>query len=210
MTNTAKEAAFGLAQIGNFLRSEQWRTGEDSGLTPTQQDILATLHRMGALRVRAIADRLGVTHPTASDAIGALQSKGLIEKTTDPEDGRAVLITLTRLGRVTAEKNDTFPAGFLSTIGELRLDDLAGLQRSLTSIIRSLQERGLIEPQRLCVTCRFFRPNAHADTATPHHCAFVDAAFGNARLRLDCSDHIEADEDERHRNWREFLAVQSA
>lgn len=210
MDDETKQAAFGLAQIGIFLRSAQWRVGEDCGLTPTQIHILETLHRLGALRVRTIADRLGVAHPTASDAVGALESKGLIEKQADARDGRAVLISLTRPGREIAERDDAFPAGFLSAIGELGADNQAGLQRSLTSIIRSLQERGLIEPQRLCVTCRFFRPNAHAGAAKPHHCAFVDAAFGDARLRLDCRDHMEADDVGKLQNWRGFLGRQSA
>lgn len=206
----AKQAAFGLAQIGTFLRSAQWRAGEEQGLTPTQLDILATLARLGAVRVRTLANHLGVTHPTASDAVSTLQSKGLIEKQTDPADSRAVLVKLTTRGRGITEREDAFPGGFLSAIDELGADDQAGLLRSLTSIIRSLQQDGLIEPHRLCATCRFFRPNAHPGAAKPHHCAFVDAAFSDAALRTDCGDHIEADDVGKHRQWRRFLDAQSA
>jgi hypothetical protein len=31
-----------------------------------------------------------------------------------------------------------------------------------------------------------------ADAEAPHHCAFVDAAFGDAALRMDCADHQDA------------------
>src|SRR5690606_10274194 len=132
-----------------------------------------------------------------SDAVGTLQSKGLIEKRPDPRDGRAVLVDLTGRGRSLTREADILPAGLLSAIGQLDPDERSGLHRALTGIIRSLQEAGSIDPQRLCATCRFFRPNAHPDAAKPHHCAYVDAAFGNEALRLDCSDHIEADDVER-------------
>lgn len=207
--STTSQAAFGLAQIGAFLRSAQWRTGEEHGLTPTQLSILAALRRLGDVRVQILAGRLGVTHPTASDAVSALQSKGLVEKLPDPDDGRAVLIRLTAQGKLLAQKADTFPSGFLSAIGQLDSGDQSGLHRSLTKIIRSLQEAGLIEPQRLCATCEFFRPNAHPGAAKPHHCAYVDAAFGDAELRLDCGDHVQADDIEKEQKWRCFLETQS-
>ena len=45
---------------------------------------------------------------------------------------------------------------------------------------------------RMCLDCRFFRPDVHDDPARPHHCAFVDAPFGDAQLRIDCADHQPA------------------
>jgi hypothetical protein len=40
----------------------------------------------------------------------------------------------------------------------------------------------------------------------PHHCAFVNAAFGAAALRLDCADHEEAGPEEAARNSQIFAA----
>ena len=56
-------------------------------------------------------------------------------------------------------------------------------------MIRTLQEKGRIPVARMCVSCRFFQPFRHDNPARPHHCAFVDAAFGDEELRLDCPDH---------------------
>lgn len=204
-----EQVAFGLAKIGAALRTAQWRAGEQSGLTPTQIGILTTLHRLGADRVQALAGQLGVTHATASDAVAALHGKGLVEKSPDPRDGRAVLVGLTESGRRAAQDSGAYPPELLTAVARLRPDDQAGLRRSLTGIIRSLQESGLIEPQRLCVTCRFFRPNAHPGSDKPHHCAFVDAAFGDASLRLDCGDHEEADDADKARQWTRFLEATS-
>jgi hypothetical protein len=39
------------------------------------------------------------------------------------------------------------------------------------------------------VTCRFFRRDAHPDSARPHHCALLDAPIGSGELRVDCAEH---------------------
>jgi hypothetical protein len=58
----------------------------------------------------------------------------------------------------------------------------------------------------MCVTCKYFRPNVHPDKRAPHHCAFIDAAFGDEALRLDCAEHEQAGAAESARLWNEFLA----
>src|SRR3546814_11623498 len=87
------------------------------------------------------------------------------------------------------------------------LDDgeRAAFLKGLTKMIGALQTRGTIPVQRMCVSCAHFRPNVHSDAATPHHCAFVDAALGDASLRLDCDDHVEADASARLDIWATFL-----
>jgi hypothetical protein len=75
----------------------------------------------------------------------------------------------------------------------------------LVKMIRTLQERGEIPVSRMCVTCRFFRPRVHDDPTRPHHCAFVDAPFGDRSLRLECADHEAAPEGQRARGWEQFL-----
>jgi hypothetical protein len=55
-------------------------------------------------------------------------------------------------------------------------------------MIRALQDGGQIPLSRMCVTCRYFRENAH-EQGPPHHCAFVDAPLGVAELRMDCNEH---------------------
>ncbi|WP_242908088.1 hypothetical protein [Actinomadura terrae] len=53
----------------------------------------------------------------------------------------------------------------------------------------SLQDRRAIPVARMCLTCTYFRPNAHPGTDRPHHCAFVDNPFDDGELRLECPDH---------------------
>jgi hypothetical protein len=42
---------------------------------------------------------------------------------------------------------------------------------------------------RMCVSCRFFRPEAHPGEESPHHCALLDLALARSDLRVDCPEH---------------------
>lgn len=198
------QIAAALVRIAVVLRSFAWERSERADLTPTQAQILTRLAARGPSRVSALADDLGVTQPTVSDAVAALVRKGHVARAPDPEDGRAVLLRLTSSGRQEAEAAATPPPAMLAALETLRPADRAAMQRGLVGLIRALQEARAIPVQRLCVTCAHFRPHAHDDAARPHHCAFVDAAFGDAALRIDCGDHEEAAEEDRAQLWARF------
>ena len=70
-------------------------------------------------------------------------------------------------------------------------------------MIRTLQLNGEIPVSRMCLTCVHFRPNVHTG-AEPHHCAFVDAAFGARHLRLECGDHQPAAPQQEKDAWAAF------
>lgn len=196
--------ATGLAKIGMFLRAEGWRAAESEALTPTQGQILVHLAQRGPARVTALADELAVTQPTVSDAVSALIRKGQVEKSPDPADGRASLLKATQQGRRVAKAMAQWPDALLAAGDVLDPTEQAAFLKALTKMIRALQVQGAIPVQRMCATCRFFRPNVHEDQAAPHHCNFVDAAFGDASLRLDCGEHEAASDPAALANWRRF------
>jgi DNA-binding MarR family transcriptional regulator len=194
----------GLARLGAVLRAHGRRAADHRGLTPTQAQILVFLHARGPARVGDVAAMLAVTQPTASDAVAALLRKGLVRRGADPDDARAALLQPTAAGRTLAGELAGWPDAPLAAVTALSESERAGLLRALTTMIRTLQQRGEIPVQRLCVTCRFFRPFVHDDAAAPHHCAFVDAAFGESALRIDCGDHEPAEAAEAETAWRSF------
>ncbi|MDJ0947971.1 MAG: MarR family winged helix-turn-helix transcriptional regulator [Alphaproteobacteria bacterium] len=201
----------GLAKIGTALRSNAWKGAEALGLTPTQGEILALLRARAkaGMRLSEVADALAVRQPTASDAVAALVRKELVSRGPDPADGRAIALKLTRRGRTAADRIAHWPDFLLRAVDVLAPEEQAAVHLALIKMIRTLQVRGEIPVSRLCVTCRFFRPNAHDDPDTPHHCAFVDAPFGPRHLRLDCPEHEEAPAESRDALWTDFLANES-
>src|SRR4029450_305171 len=188
-----KRLTTGLAKVGIALKQQAWAEAGGRGLTPTQGQALALLRANPAgLRLGELAGQLGVTAATTSDSVGALARKGLVTKEALAGDGRAVVVRLTAAGAREAAAAAAWPDFLLEAVDELSGDEQAAFLRGLVTMIRTLQTRGRIPVARMCVSCQFFRPFEHDDPAAPHHCAFVDAPFGDGELRLDCPDHRAA------------------
>jgi DNA-binding MarR family transcriptional regulator len=198
----AERVGTGLAKIGMALKTRAWRGAAPERITPTQAQALVLLR--GAprgLSLGEVAKGLGVTAPTASDAVAALISKGLVSRGRSADNHRVVVLTLATKGKALADRVTGWPDFLLRAVGTLPPAEQAGFLRALVKIIRDLQEAGDIPTQRMCVSCRYFRPNANSDRERPHRCAFVDAAFGDRHLRLDCGEQEPAPSGEAQANW---------
>ena len=195
----------GLDRFASAMRREVRRTNASRGLNPAQDAILRMLlARPAGLRVRVLAAHLGVRQPTVTGSVIALERKGLVRRQTDPTDARCTIVKV-------APEALANPAAAPTPIAAAALADLseaeqASLLKTLIKLIRSLQLRHAIPPQRICVTCKYFLPNVHPEAVEPHHCAFVDAPFGNRALRLDCAEHEQAGAPEMARNWNAFTS----
>ncbi|MGH2587377.1 MAG: MarR family winged helix-turn-helix transcriptional regulator [Dehalococcoidia bacterium] len=204
----AQRVAAGLAKIGLALKHRAWQEAGPRGITPTQGQVLAVLHNHPqGLSLTAIAEQLAVTAPTASDAVRVLTEKGLMRKERDAEDGRSIRVLLTAEGRRLAEAAAGWPDFLAAAVDTLAPEEQAVFLRALVKMIRELQERGEIPVARMCVGCRFFRPNVHPDRERPHHCAYVDAPFGDRSLRVDCADYEDVPAHERTALWEAFVTA---
>jgi DNA-binding MarR family transcriptional regulator len=202
-----RRVTIGLAKIGIALKQQAWAEASGRGLTPTQGQVLALLRaNPDGLRLRKLAEQLGVTAATASDSVTALHRKGLVAKKPTADDGRGVVVVLTPTGSREAAAAATWPDFLLEAVGELSTAEQATFLRALVAMIRTLQEKGRIPVARMCVSCRFFQPFRHNNPALPHHCAFVDAPFGDGELRLDCPDHSAAPVEQAAHTWEVFRA----
>ena len=72
-----------------------------SPFTLTQQIALIVVVQDGPIRLRDLARRIGTTPATATRSTDALEAASLVERRTDPLDGRGVLVAATPLGRRT-------------------------------------------------------------------------------------------------------------
>lgn len=196
--------AQGLAKLGMVLRSRAWQEGFSRDLTPTQGQVLTHLERRAGSTLNEVAEAMGVRASTASEAVAVLERKGLVSKQRAAEDGRRLALHLTAEGKAEAGSVATWPDFMADIVDSLSAEEQGLLLRLLQKMIRELQERGEIPIARMCSTCRFFRPQAHADLLRPHHCAYVDAAFGDRDLRLECPEHEPASGAEAAAAWERF------
>ena len=71
----------------------------EEGLTETQFGILEMLFHLGPLRPQEITKKHFTTGGNTTFVVTGLEKEGLLKRTPDPSDGRAVLVTLTAKGR---------------------------------------------------------------------------------------------------------------
>jgi len=93
----AGEVAATLERLFGVFRSLSPR----DGLSLTAAATLSTLERSGPCRLTWLAAREGVTQPAMTQLIARLQDAGLVDRATDPADGRVAQIRLTDDGRAT-------------------------------------------------------------------------------------------------------------
>jgi DNA-binding MarR family transcriptional regulator len=76
-----------------------------------QHPMLHTIDRFGPLTIGELAERLGVTQPGVTRALGQLGEAGLIQIATSPDDGRRKLASLTADGArfVSQAKREAWP-----------------------------------------------------------------------------------------------------
>ena len=91
-------------ELGVFWRraraaSDRLARAVHPDLDPAAYGLLVQLRDHGPLRPSDLADHIGVGKATISRQLKALEHLGLIERATDPADGRAHLLALTADGR---------------------------------------------------------------------------------------------------------------
>ena len=110
-----------------------------SGLEPWEFDVLAALRRAGApyqLSPKALLQQTLVSSGTMTNRIDRLVERRLVERRTDPHDGRGVLVVMT--GRGTEAVDDAISellageAELLEGLSKLDQERLAGLLRKLS------------------------------------------------------------------------------
>jgi DNA-binding MarR family transcriptional regulator len=177
-----------LERVGQALRVQMWDKAKQHGLSPTQLQVLLRLASdpPARRRIGVLAAGLDVTHPTVSDAVAVLRRKGLVER--DPASRKAAL-SLSARGQAAAAELADWDQRTRRALADLPVADKHAALRLVLDLIAGLQSSGAITVARMCVTCRFFRRDAHPEPARPHHCALVDAPLGSGELRVDCAEH---------------------
>ena len=199
--------ASALRRLTHLAHTSSWDQWAVQRLTPTQRRILDVVaSRRESLTLSALARELGVTPATASDSVGALESKGLIQKRRSEVDGRALALMLTTEGQSSVTALAALPDPLLNAFDALTTDEQEIFYRSAIKMIRGLQETGALPISRMCVRCRFFEPFKARDSDTPHHCNLMSSPLADRHLRIECAEQEFADEETQNALWERFSA----
>lgn len=199
----------GLERVSSVLRADQWLVAQAAGINPTQLSVLTYLAGRGraAIKVKDISSHLGVSQPTVTDCLVALERKLFAVKAPSTSDSRALSVKITVKGRSALKTVIATSTRTETALSGLSPSEQASLLLLIVKLIRSMQMSGAIAPQRMCVSCSHFRPNHHPGAEQPHRCAFVNAAFGNWDIRVDCGDHATVGPAAQTAIWSAFNQV---
>ena len=103
--DSAVTAARELRVLFSRLRRRLRDLGIDDELTPSQTAVLTRLWKEGASSASVLAGAERVRPQSMATIVAALEQRGLIERTPDPEDGRRQVVSLTGRGRRRAESD---------------------------------------------------------------------------------------------------------
>ncbi|TQM15889.1 MarR family winged helix-turn-helix transcriptional regulator [Pseudonocardia kunmingensis] len=130
-----------LGRISRFLD----RRSRGDQLTRTQASVLASVMRLGPIRISELADVEGVNPTMLSRIVAKLEDAGLFRRLPDPADGRVVLVEVTEAGRVEqlrlrAERSELLSAR-LSALPPDRAAELLAALPALESLANELAPR---------------------------------------------------------------------
>lgn len=94
------DTAYGLARVLPILGLAMTESlPEALRDSRSQMILLQILEQRQTATVSEVAEAMGVAVPTASTMVRKMAEKGLLDRTTDPNDGRSVLLSLSPVGR---------------------------------------------------------------------------------------------------------------
>jgi DNA-binding MarR family transcriptional regulator len=146
VTELAGELQQVLSKLFSVLRRTDSanRNAPEGGadLTLAQLSILLTLLDLGPIRMTELAAHERVRTPTTTVAIRRLEKLGLVKRSRDPSDLRAVLVDVTPRGLVQhREALATRRAALAALLSKLNQDERETLTKALAPLAR-LAEQG--------------------------------------------------------------------
>ncbi|MBA8795519.1 DNA-binding MarR family transcriptional regulator [Friedmanniella endophytica] len=128
-------AVTSLMRVHQLVLTELDELLRPLGLTFARYEVLVLLSfsRRGALPLGKIGERLQVHATSVTPLVKRLEAAGLIERNPHPEDGRAVLASITPRGRAVTEQATAVITGARFGIGALDDEACDELTRLLTS-----------------------------------------------------------------------------
>ena len=94
--------AFGA--VARRLRAASMAAFAAYDVTPSQVRAIRVLASHGGVRSKELADHLRIAPRSATEVVDALEAKGLVARSPDPGDRRAVVVALTDRGHELSEE----------------------------------------------------------------------------------------------------------
>jgi DNA-binding MarR family transcriptional regulator len=128
-----------LAEFYDKMASWEHSIVKDSGLSPAQMHTVEIIGHNQDMRMKELAERLGVTTGSLTVGVDKLEKLGLVQRKPHRKDRRSWLIVLTSEGEKMYEQHHKFHQQFTNEISrDLSIEQITTLTESLDIILRRL------------------------------------------------------------------------
>lgn len=107
-----------LVELYDKINSWEHSVIKGSGLSPAQMHTIEVIGHQQDIRMKELAERIGVTTGTLTVAVDKLEKKGLVERKPHHSDRRSWLVALTPKGKAVFTQHDRFHNDFTKDISE--------------------------------------------------------------------------------------------
>ena len=122
-----------------YEKLSTWEEGvvKNSGLTTAQNHTIEIVGHEGAIKMKKLADKLGVTTGTLTVRIDRLEEKALLRRVPHKSDRRSYMIALTDEGQEVFKMHHNHHLNLTrEMLTNFSEQELAGLYRALTKIMK--------------------------------------------------------------------------
>ncbi len=185
----ASKITAGLERISVAFRTLLWEHAKVIGLSPIQIQILIFIayHQEQLCNITQLAQEFNLTKPTVSDAVKVLVKKKLVEKNHSIADKRAYTLFLTTEGKKVVAETENFAHPVQQIIENFGATEKELLWKSLSQLIFTLNQQGVITVQKTCFGCRYYQKQQDG-----HFCQLLQKPLADKDIRLDCPEFEQA------------------
>lgn len=128
-----------LVELYDKISSWEHSVVKDSGLSPAQMHTIEIIGHRKNLRMKELAEKLGVTTGTLTIGVDKLEKLGLVTRKPHNTDRRSYFVVLTEKGEEIFEEHHRFHGDFTSEISsELSNDELEMLTKLLGKLLEKI------------------------------------------------------------------------
>ncbi len=128
-----------MIELYDKISSWEHSIVKDSGLSPAQMHTIEVIGHQKNLRMKELAQKLGVTTGTLTIAVDKLEKLNLVARTPHNTDRRSYYVVLTEPGEKMFEEHHRFHQNFTSEIStELSDTELETLTKLLDKVLSKM------------------------------------------------------------------------
>src|SRR5215211_2658023 len=130
-TRTDPVALSARLRLAITRTARRLRQEAGSGLSPSLTSALATIERSGPLTPSELAELERIQRPSATRIVARLEANGLVDRASDPSDGRVSLVSASSAGRALLRRLRTRKDAYLARrLRDLEPSDAETLERA--------------------------------------------------------------------------------